>query len=66
MQTGSPAAAAELFLGDVVLAIDGEIAQSTIALLTSLTEERIGHNVDVRILRAGKEKTVSVLLGKRK
>ncbi len=65
VQPGSPAAAAKLFLGDVVLGIDGEIAQSPIALLTSLSEERIGQNVDMRILRAGEEKTVSVILGKR-
>ena len=65
VQPESPAAAAGLFLGDVVLGIESEIAESPIALLTYLTEERIGQNVDMRILRAGEEKTVSVLLGKR-
>ena len=66
VQPKSPAAAAGLFLGDVVLGIDNEIAESPITLLTYLTEERIGQNIDLRILRAGEEKTVSVLLGKRK
>ena len=56
VQTGGPAAAAELFLGDVVLAIDGEIAQSPIALLTSLTEERIGHNVTCAFSAPAKRK----------
>lgn len=66
VQPGSPAAAAALFLGDVILGIEGEITESPIAILTSLTEERIGQNVAMRILRAGEEKTVSVVLGKRK
>lgn len=66
VQPGSPAADAGLFLGDVVLAVDGELADSATALLAYLGAERIGKSIDVRILRAGEETTVSVRLGERK
>lgn len=66
VQPGSPADAAGLFLGDVVLGVGDVAAEDPVALLSYLTEERIGQTVDMRILRTGEEKTVSVELGERK
>lgn len=66
VQPESPAADAGLYLGDVVLGVGGETAESPMALLAYLTEDRIGKSVDLRILRAGEEKTMSVQLGERK
>jgi S1-C subfamily serine protease len=66
VQEGSPAGKAGLFLGDVLLAIDGRTVDSPSALLSILGEERIGKPLDVRILRTGKEESVSVVVGSRR
>jgi S1-C subfamily serine protease len=65
VQGGSPAEKAGLFLGDVLLAIDGRSVDSAAALLSLLGEERIGKTLAARILRTGKEETVSVSIGSR-
>ncbi|HJS74638.1 MAG TPA: S1C family serine protease [Vicinamibacteria bacterium] len=65
VQEGSPAAKAGLYLGDVLLGIDGRRVDSPAALLSLLGEERIGKTLEARILRTGKEETVSVSVGSR-
>ena len=66
VQPGSPAAEAGLFLGDVVLGVGDVVAENPMALLSYLTEERIGEDIGIRILRTGEEKTVALRLGERK
>ena len=62
---GSPAEKAGLFLGDVLLAIDGRSVDSPAALFSVLGEDRIGKTLEARILRTGKEESVSVVVGSR-
>ena len=65
VQAGSPAEKAGLYLGDVLLGIDGKRVDSPAALLSLLSEERIGKTLEGRILRTGKEETVSLVVGAR-
>ncbi|MGH9389746.1 MAG: S1C family serine protease, partial [Vicinamibacteria bacterium] len=62
---GSPAEKAGLFLGDVLLSIDGRSVDSPAVLFSLLGEERIGKALEARILRTGKEEGVSVVVGSR-
>jgi S1-C subfamily serine protease len=66
VQSGSPAEKAGLFLGDVLLAVEGRSVDSPAILFSLLGEERIGKALDARILRTGKEESVSVVVGTRR
>jgi S1-C subfamily serine protease len=61
----SPAERAGLFLGDVLLAVDGRSVDSPGALFALLGEERIGKTVEARVLRTGKEQSVALVVGSR-
>jgi S1-C subfamily serine protease len=63
--SGSPAENAGLFLGDVLLAVDGRSVDSPAVLFSLLGEERIGKTLEARILRTGREESVSVVVGSR-
>ena len=65
VQEGSPAEKAGLFLGDVLLAIEGRSVDSPAVLFSFLGEERIGKTLEARIFRTGKEQIVSVVVGSR-
>jgi S1-C subfamily serine protease len=65
VQSGSPAASAGLFLGDVILAVDGESVGSSTALLSKLSEDRVGTRLEARILRAGREESASITVAAR-
>lgn len=60
VQPDSPAAKAGLLLGDVLLAFDGQPLSSPGELLPFLEEERIGKAAQIRVLRAGELRDVSV------
>lgn len=65
VESGGPADAAGLILGDVVLAIDGEPVGQVEQLQERLTGERVGKTVPVRIARGGEPRDVSVTVGER-
>jgi len=65
VQEGSPAGKAGLFLGDVLLSVGGRSVDSPAALFSVLGEERVGKALEARILRMGKEESVSVVVGSR-
>jgi S1-C subfamily serine protease len=65
VQEESPAADAGLYLGDVILAVGGEVVETPQGLLRQLTEDRIGRTVDLGLLRAGREQPVSITVGAR-
>jgi S1-C subfamily serine protease len=61
----SPAAAAGLQPGDIILSVGGTPTPTPSDLYAALRQHKPGEKVDVRVLRAGAERTVSVTLGDR-
>jgi len=64
VQPGSPAAAG-LFVGDVILALDGVPITDPLDLRGTLRPERIGERVSASVLRAGRVVEVSLTVGER-
>jgi len=63
--TGSPAAAAGLEPGEVILALDGVNVENDHSLTESLKHKGAGTTVRLRLVRADRERTVSVTLDAR-
>ncbi len=62
---GSPAAAAGLLVGDIVLDFDAHPIESPEDLLDLLTGDRVGRNVTLRVLRGGTIVDLTVAVGER-
>jgi WD40 repeat protein len=62
---GSPAAAAGLELGDVIATFDGIEVENSNALAAAVMAKGAGALTKLRVMRAGKERTVTVALGAR-
>ncbi len=62
----SPAAAAGLRAGDLIVALDGKDVESTTALRRMIRERDGGAVVSIEIVRAGRTDTVSATLGEKK
>ena len=62
---GSPAAAAGLLVGDVLLALDGQPISSPEDLLDLLVGDRVGRTVTLRVLRGRSVTEVPVTIGER-
>jgi S1-C subfamily serine protease len=63
--SGSPAAAAGLLVGDVLLTLDGHRIESPEELLDALFGDRIGRPAALRVLRGGAVLDVTVIVGER-
>jgi serine protease DegS len=61
----SPAQQAGLEPGDVILAIGGQPVADGVALMSEVTALSPGNRVDLRLLRERRERSLSVLLGRR-
>ena len=61
----SPAASAGLIVGDVLTDFDGQPIESPEDLLDVLVGDRVGRQVELRILRGGKPETLSVTVGEK-
>ena len=59
----SPAAEAGIIAGDVILTLDGKKIDAMHALPRLVADEPVGKAVEIVILRAGKEQTMTVTLG---
>jgi S1-C subfamily serine protease len=62
---GSPAAAAGVLVGDVLLEFEGHAIQSPEDLLDLLVGDRVGREVTLRVLRGGAATAVTVTVGER-
>ena len=65
VQTRSPAARAGLLLGDVLLRAGESRLTGPAELLPALDEDRVGHELALRILRAGEERDLTIVVGER-
>jgi S1-C subfamily serine protease len=63
VETGSAAKAAGLAFGDVLLGLDGSPVTGFHDLRRLLTEEKVGHELKLRVLRAGRVEELSVTPG---
>ncbi|MCB8982236.1 MAG: trypsin-like peptidase domain-containing protein [Ardenticatenaceae bacterium] len=64
-ESGSPASAAGLTLGDTIVTLDNEKVRDHDDLLALLTGERVGTAVPVSIVRGGQVQQVQVTIGER-
>jgi S1-C subfamily serine protease len=65
VESGGPADAAGLMLGDVILAIAGDQVSQVEQLQERLTGDRVGASVPVRIVRGGEPREIAVTVGER-
>ena len=65
VQPESPAARAGLLLGDALLRAGEERLTGPAALLPALDEDRVGRELALRILRAGEEQDLTIVVGER-
>ncbi|MBI5667527.1 MAG: trypsin-like peptidase domain-containing protein [Chloroflexi bacterium] len=65
VEPDSPAERGGLFLGDTIVAVDGERVETGEDLVSSLGGGRIGQTVAVRIIRGGQTQDVQVAVGER-
>lgn len=61
----SPAERAGLLIGDIVLALDGNVLTDTADVQATLDPESVGKTLRVQILRGGKPTEVNVTIGER-
>ena len=61
----SPAAAAGLIIGDIVVSIEGAPIAEPEDLVSALRPERVGQAVTVRLVRGGEPRELSVTVGER-
>lgn len=65
VEEGGPADSAGLVMGDTIVAFGGEPVRSLDDLLGLLTEDRIGQEVALRIVRSGRLEDVTVAVGEK-
>ena len=65
MTSGSPAAAAGVLVGDLLLEFDGHPVESPEDLLDLLVGDRVGRTITIRALRGGRIVDLSVTVGER-
>jgi S1-C subfamily serine protease len=66
VESGSPAEVGGLFVGDILVAIDGQLVSDHDELLVYLTGQVVGKATSIQILRGGQPLSISVIPGERK
>ncbi len=65
VEDGSPAGRGGLIIGDILATLDGQPVEDTEDLLSLLTGERVGREVEVEVIRGGELRTLQVSVGER-
>jgi S1-C subfamily serine protease len=65
VEQNSPAAAAGLFIGDILLAMGGQVIADVDDLQAQLTSDKVGQTVPVQVLRGGQVHDMQVTVGTR-
>ncbi|RMG86432.1 MAG: PDZ domain-containing protein [Chloroflexi bacterium] len=65
IEADSPAAESGLLVGDIIVALDDESITDLDELLALLTDDRIGKQAELTIVRGGQQTTVNVTIGER-
>ncbi len=65
VEQGSPAAQAGLLLGDILVALDGQIIEDVDDLQALLSGDKVGQPVPVHIIRGGELRELSIVIGAR-
>jgi S1-C subfamily serine protease len=63
VEAGSPAERSGLFMGDTIVAFDGQPMRQLDDLLSALSGDRVGKSAPVRIVRGGQVMEVTVVVG---
>ncbi len=66
VESGSPAEAGRLIVGDILVAIEGQPVTNHDELMVYLTGQAVGNAISIQVLRGGQPVTVSVTVGERK
>jgi len=65
VRSDSPAAAAGLIIGDVIVSIDGRAIAEPEDLVAVLQPDRVGAAATVTVLRGGEPRDLQVIVGER-
>lgn len=65
VEKDSPAASAKLFVGDILVALDGNAVEQLDELLALLNGERVGKTIPAQIVRGGELQELNVTIGER-
>lgn len=65
VENDSPAAKSALFVGDILVSLDGESVEQLDELLALLTGARVGQSVPAQIVRGGQLQSLDVAIGER-
>jgi len=65
VDAGGPAQKAGLLLGDVLITFDGQPVADPAELLAAMSSDRVGAEVEVGVIRAGRGEKVRVTVGER-
>lgn len=66
LEENGPAATGGLFIGDIIVAVNGQSLGDPDDLFAVLNSETVGKSVAVEVLRGGRPETVNVTIGERK
>ena len=66
LEEGGPAEKGGLFVGDILVAINGQPVGDPDDLFSALSSDTVGKAIAVEVLRGGRPETVSVTVGERK
>ena len=65
VEDGSPAGRGGVIIGDILVTLDGQPVEDTEDLLGLLTDERVGREAQVQVVRGGELQTLQVTVGER-